>query len=47
MKLEELSPTEDYVVDVIAAVIVVVTISLISHQTRVSQGLIPINVVKT
>ena len=39
MKLEELSPSEDYVVDVVIAIIVVVvTVSLISYQTRVCQG---------
>ena len=39
MKIKEFSPSEDWVVDVITAVIVVVvTISLVSHQTRVSQG---------
>ena len=36
MKLEELTPSEDWVVDVITAVIVVVvTVSLVSHKTRV------------
>ena len=39
MKIKELSPSEDWVVDVVIAVIVVVvTVSLVSHQTRVSQG---------
>ena len=39
MKLEELSPSEDYVVDVVAAIVVmVVTVSPISYQTRVCQG---------
>ena len=38
-KIKELSPSEDWVVDVVIAVIVmVVTVSLVSHQTRVSQG---------
>ena len=38
-KIKELSPSEDWVVDVVIAVIVVVvTVSPISHQTRVSQG---------
>ena len=39
MKLEELSPSEDCVIDiVVVVVVVVVTISMVSHQTRVSQG---------
>ena len=38
-KIKELNPSEDWVVDVITAVIVVlVTVLLVSHQTRVSQG---------
>ena len=38
-KLVKLSPNEDWVVDVITAVIVlVVTVSPVSHQTRVCQG---------
>ena len=38
-KLKELSPSEDYVVDVVAAIVVmVVTVSPISYQTRVCQG---------
>ena len=38
-KIKELSPSEDWVVDVVTAVIVVVVIvSSVSHQTRVSQG---------
>ena len=38
-KIKELGPSEDWVVDVITAVIVVVVIvSPVSHQTRVSQG---------
>jgi len=37
-KLEELSPSEDCVVNVVAIVIVVVvTVSLVSHQTKVCQ----------
>ena len=37
-KLEELSPREDCVVDIVATVIVVVVIvSSVSHQTRVFQ----------
>ena len=39
MKIKELSPSEDWVVDVVTTVIVVVvTVSPVSHQTRVSQG---------
>ena len=39
MKIKELGPSEDWAVDVITAVIVVVVIvSPVSHQTRVSQG---------
>ena len=38
-KIKELSPSEDWVVDVVTAVIVmVVTVSPVSHQTKVSQG---------
>ena len=38
-KIKELSPSEDYVVNVVAiVVVVVVTISSVSHQTKVSQG---------
>ena len=38
-KIKELSPSEDWVVDVVTVIIVVVvTISPISHKTRVSQG---------
>ena len=36
-KIKELSPSEDWVVDVVTAIIVVVvTVSSVSHQTRVS-----------
>ena len=36
-KIKELSPSEDWVVDVITAdIVVVVTISSVSHQTKVS-----------
>ena len=36
-KIKELKPSEDWVVDVITAIIVVVvTVSPVSHQTRVS-----------
>ena len=39
MKIKELSPSEDWVVDVVTVVIVVVvTILQVSHQTKVSQG---------
>ena len=38
-KIKELSPSEDWVVDVVTTVIVVVvTVLLVSHQTKVSQG---------
>ena len=38
-KIKELNPSKDWVVDVVTAVIVVVvTVSPVSHQTRVSQG---------
>ncbi|KAL0002301.1 hypothetical protein SO802_016082, partial [Lithocarpus litseifolius] len=39
MKLEELSPSEDCVVNIIAfVVVVVVTVSPVSHQTKASVG---------
>ena len=38
-KIKELNPIEDWFVDVITAIIVVVvTVSPVSHHTRVSQG---------
>ena len=38
-KIKELSPSEDWAVDVVTAIIVVVVIvSPVSHQTKVSQG---------
>ena len=37
-KLVELSPSEDWVVNFIVVVVVVVTVLSVSHQTRVSQG---------
>ena len=37
MKIKELNPNKDWLVDIVTAVIVVVvTISLVSHHTRVS-----------
>ena len=37
-KLKELSPSEDWVIDIVTAIIVVVvTVSLVSHQTKVCQ----------
>ena len=38
-KIKEFSPSEDWVVDdVTAVIVVVVTVSPVSHQTRVSQN---------